>query len=181
MSNDVFAMCDQFEGAQQDAVKRTLQGFIDALPGGDLVVTYGMPSIKVGGSHLISVWGFKDHNSIFPGPASISLLADKVVNYTVSKGTVQFDKDKALPAPLIKAFVKATIQSHNARFPKKDGTFLEYYDNGYLKQKGKYKNGQMHGKWEWYRRDGSLMRTGSFKEGEKTGEWATFTREGTKV
>ena len=181
MSDDVLAMCDQFEGAQRLAVKKTLQGFIDALPGGDLVVTYGMPSIKVGGSHLISVWGFNGHNSIFPGPASISLLADKVLGYTVSKGTVQFDKDKALPASLINAFAKATIQSHNARFPKKDGTFLEYYDNGYLKQKGSYRDGQMQGKWQWYRKDGSLMRTGSFRLGEKTGEWATYSRDGSKV
>lgn len=181
MGDDVLAMCDQFEGAQRDAVKTTLQGFIDALPGGDLVVTYGMPSIKVGGSHLISVWGFKDHNSIFPGPSSIARLADKVVDYTVSKGTVQFDKEKPLPSSLIKAFAKATIASHNARFPKKDGTYFEYYDNGYLKQKGKYRDGQMHGKWEWYRRDGSLMRTGAFNKGEQTGEWATYTRDGKKV
>jgi len=175
--NAVDASFDAFDGAQREALLATFHAFEKALPGGEVVIAWGMPSIKVGTAAVVSLWGFNNHNSIFPGPDAISRVADILVNYTVTKGTVHFDCDKPLSAAMVKAFSQAGIDSINARYPKKDGTFLEFYDNGYRKQQGKYRNGAMHGKWSWWRRDGSLMRTGSFREGEKTGEWVTYGRD----
>jgi uncharacterized protein YdhG (YjbR/CyaY superfamily) len=174
--NAVDARFDAFSGTQREALLRTFQAFEKALPGGEVALAWGMPSIKVGGTSMVSVWGFTAHNSIFPGPDVISRLADTLVNRTVTKGTVHFEKDAPLPPRLVKAFAQAAIDSLNARYPKKDGTFVEYFDNGFTKQQGKYRNGQMHGKWSWWRRDGSLMRTGSFRDGETTGEWITYPR-----
>ena len=179
--NAIDASFDAFDGAQREALLTTFHAFEKALPGGEVVIAWGMPSIKVGTTALVSVWGFNAHNSIFPGPEVISRLAHKLVNHTVTKGTVHFEKDAPLSNSLVKAFAQAGIESINQRYPKKDGTFLEYYDNGYLKQKGSYRDGQMHGKWEWRRRDGSLMRTGQFRLGEKTGQWCTYDRTGRLV
>ena len=179
--NAVDASFDAFSGSQRDALLRTFHAFEKALPGGDVVIAWGMPSIKVGSTAVVSVWGFNAHNSIFPGPDASSRVADKLTGYTVTKGTVHFDKDAPLSPALVKAFAQAAIDSINARYPKKDGTFLEFYDNGFPKQSGKYREGQMHGKWSWWRRDGSLMRTGSFREGEKTGEWVTYDRNSTPI
>jgi uncharacterized protein YdhG (YjbR/CyaY superfamily) len=175
--NAVDSSFDAFEGVQRQALLTTFRAFERALPGATSAISYGMPSIKIGTTPVVSVWGFNAHNSIFPGPDAIARVADKLVNHTVTKGTVHFDRDKPLSSALVKAFAKAGIDSLNARYPKKDGTFLEYYDNGYPKQQGKYRDGQMHGQWSWWRRDGSLMRTGSFREGEKTGEWVTYGRD----
>jgi len=167
----------QFPQPQRTALTTTFSAFLELLPGGEVVITYGLPTIRVGGSHLISVGGFASHNSIFPGPDAISRVGSALVGYSLSKGTVQFERESALPRSLVKKFVSATIASLNSRYPRKDGTFLEFYDTGYTKQQGKYRNGQMHGNWSWWRRDGSLMRTGSFREGEKTGEWVTYGRD----
>ncbi len=52
------------------------------------------------------------------------------------------------------------------------------YDNGLPRFKGEYLNGEMHGYWEFYRKDGSLMRSGNFISGKQTGIWTTYTREG---
>ena len=57
----------------------------------------------------------------------------------------------------------------------------EPYDNGNRRYTGETVNGQMHGYWEFFRKDGSLMRTGSFEHGVQVGKWTTFDRDGTPV
>jgi antitoxin component YwqK of YwqJK toxin-antitoxin module len=52
------------------------------------------------------------------------------------------------------------------------------YDNGLPRFKGDYQNGEMHGFWEFFRKDGSLMRAGSFDNGKQIGVWITYTRDG---
>jgi antitoxin component YwqK of YwqJK toxin-antitoxin module len=56
-----------------------------------------------------------------------------------------------------------------------------YYSNARVKNRGAYVDGEMHGPWEFYRRDGSLMRMGSFDHGRQVGVWRTFDRVGQEV
>jgi antitoxin component YwqK of YwqJK toxin-antitoxin module len=55
------------------------------------------------------------------------------------------------------------------------------YDHGGPKHRGFRLDGEMHGVWEFYRRDGSLMRSGEFKRGKQVGTWRTFDRTGAMV
>ena len=55
------------------------------------------------------------------------------------------------------------------------------YDNGLLRFKGEYLDGEMHGYWEFYRKDGSTMRSGTFDRGIQVGVWKTFDRDGSLV
>lgn len=55
------------------------------------------------------------------------------------------------------------------------------YDNGNPKQRGQRLDGEMHGSWEFYRRDGSIMRSGAFVRGKQVGVWRTFDRSGVVV
>lgn len=50
------------------------------------------------------------------------------------------------------------------------------YDHGNPKHRGFRLDGEMHGNWEFYRRDGSLMRSGEFARGGQMGTWRTFDR-----
>lgn len=58
------------------------------------------------------------------------------------------------------------------------GQYENHYDNGQVKARGGYENSQMHGFWEFFRKDGSIMRSGHFDEGRRVGKWTTFTRDG---
>jgi antitoxin component YwqK of YwqJK toxin-antitoxin module len=58
---------------------------------------------------------------------------------------------------------------------------IDYYDNGKIRFRGANLDGQMHGPWEFFRKDGSLMRTGSFDRGKQVGLWRTYGRDGTVV
>jgi antitoxin component YwqK of YwqJK toxin-antitoxin module len=61
----------------------------------------------------------------------------------------------------------------------KGGYLIKYHANGKTRwSKGKIKNGQPDGYWEWYRIDGTLKRSGHFDKGEKVGEWITYDRKG---
>ena len=58
---------------------------------------------------------------------------------------------------------------------------VDHYDNGQARFRGANLDGQMHGPWEFYRRDGSLMRAGSFERGRQVGIWRTYDRTGRLV
>jgi len=57
----------------------------------------------------------------------------------------------------------------------------ERYDNGEPKIRGAHLEGEMHGAWEFFRRDGSMMRAGSFDRGRQVGIWRTYDRSGNVV
>lgn len=163
--------------AKQAATLQALREQIQKLaPGATEKIFYQMPSFEVSGVILLSYEGFKEHNSIFPGPEVINLLKKDLEKYKTSKGAIQFDIEKLPPLSLIKKIVLTRIKLINASYPKKSGEFLEFYDNGYLKSKGKYLEGEMHGYWEFYRRDSSIMRSGKLSHGQPVGEWTTYPR-----
>ena len=56
-----------------------------------------------------------------------------------------------------------------------------FYQNGLPRFKGEYLDGEMHGDWEFYRKDGTLMRSGDFDLGKQVGVWRTFDRTGKLV
>ena len=56
-----------------------------------------------------------------------------------------------------------------------------FYQNGLPRFKGEYLDGEMHGDWEFYRKDGTLMRSGEFDQGKQVGVWRTFDRTGKRV
>jgi antitoxin component YwqK of YwqJK toxin-antitoxin module len=58
---------------------------------------------------------------------------------------------------------------------------IAHYDDGGIRYRGFQLDGQMHGAWEFFRKDGSLMRSGEFDRGQQVGTWRTFDRGGQVV
>jgi antitoxin component YwqK of YwqJK toxin-antitoxin module len=52
------------------------------------------------------------------------------------------------------------------------------YDNGLPRFKGEYLDEEMHGYWEFFRKDGTLMRSGTFERGAQVGIWTTYDQQG---
>ena len=55
------------------------------------------------------------------------------------------------------------------------------YADGALQSRGFTLDGEMHGRWEFFRRDGSVMRAGEFDRGRQVGVWRTLDRTGRLV
>ena len=66
----------------------------------------------------------------------------------------------------------------NSPEPKPD---IAHYGTGALQSRGFTLGGEMHGAWEFFRKDGSVMRTGAFERGVQVGIWRTFDRAGRLV
>ena len=58
---------------------------------------------------------------------------------------------------------------------------VAYYDTGAVRYRGFQLDGEMHGDWEFLRKDGSVMRSGRFERGRQVGVWRTFDRAGKVV
>lgn len=58
---------------------------------------------------------------------------------------------------------------------------IAYYADGGVRYRGFQLDGEMHGAWEFFRKDGSLMRSGRFEHGQQVGVWKTFDRRGAVV
>jgi uncharacterized protein YdhG (YjbR/CyaY superfamily) len=172
----------KFPKTQQKALLETLKTAEQLFPKAERAIAWGMPTLKIGDDNLCHVMGFKNHNSFFPSSGAISTQFKKdLEKFVVSKGTIQFELEKPFPKALLKKILLARLEQINDSYPKKNGLFVEYYKNGGIKAKGKYKGARMHGKWEFFRIDGSLMRSGSFDNGKQSGLWITFDAKGKKV
>ena len=53
-----------------------------------------------------------------------------------------------------------------------------HYGDGSIQSTGSLLDGEMHGAWEFLRKDGSVMRSGAFDRGRQIGTWRTFDRSG---
>ncbi|HSW79963.1 MAG TPA: DUF1801 domain-containing protein [Candidatus Saccharimonadales bacterium] len=81
----------------------------EVVPEATEVITYGMPGFKYKGKYLVAFNSFKDHLSIFPGAKPTAVLSDKLGEYKLSKGTIQFTLEKPLPDSLIKEMIDVRV------------------------------------------------------------------------
>jgi len=165
--------------AQRKALLATYAQVHKALPGATEKFAWGMPTLDIGGNSVIHIEGFKNHNSIFPGNAALAkALAPYLKNHTITKGTIHFDRDKPFPPATLRRIIRYRVEQINESYPKKSGEFKVFYENGRLKAQGRYKNGRMHGAWQFFRKDGVKLRSGNFKDGNRTGKWITYDTKG---
>jgi len=77
-------------------------------------ISYGIPAFR---SRVVLVWfaAFRKHCSLFPTVAVIEEFRGELKPYTVSKGTIQFPAEKALPESLVKKLVKARVAMADAK------------------------------------------------------------------
>ena len=172
----------KFPAGQRDALGHVRDTIRATLPGAEEVMAWGMPSYRIDGDLVISFSGFAHHNSLFPARQEVrDVLAAELAAYEQTKGTIHFDRDRAMPAALLKKILRTTIDAINDSYPRPNGAMKHFYANGFLQSKGRMKDGALQGAWCWYRKDGSLMRSGAFRNGEKSGVWHTYTADGRQV
>lgn len=177
--SEVDTVIARFPTEQAAALQGTREAILHVLPGAAEGISWGMPTFRIDGDIVMSLMGFREHNSLFPGSAVASQrLVQELADYTITKGTIHFDRDRPFPLPLLKKVLRVRIDEINEGYPKSSGVTKAFYDNGRLKYLGREKDGIMLGRWQWFRRDGTLLRTGEFRRGEKVGTWTTYDASG---
>jgi uncharacterized protein YdhG (YjbR/CyaY superfamily) len=150
------------------------------LPGAQESISYGMPTFKVDSTAVAGIAGFKHHCSYFPYAGEVlEVHAEALRSYDQNKGTLRFPINAPLPLALLRKMLATRLACEHT--PVETGKVRRFYANGFVQFKGVMRNGEMHGAWQWFRKEGSLMRTGHFKNGAQVGTWETWGRNGQLV
>lgn len=96
---------------QRTTLLETWARFRAVLPDGVEAMSYGMPTLKLGGKSIGSIAGFRHHCSYFPHSGSlIASLGDTLGRYDADRGTLRFAIDRPLPKTVLRALVRAKVR-----------------------------------------------------------------------
>ena len=144
---------------QRAALLATRDIVAKALPAAEQSLAWGMPAFRIDGDAVLCFDGFKKHNSLFPmSGAVIEELSGELADFEVSKGTIHFDRDRPMPARLLRTIVAMRVKEIGLSYPRKSGEFKGFYANGQLKVRGRMKGDERRGTWTWFAKDGSVQK-----------------------
>jgi len=81
----------------------------EMLPGGQEVIFYGMPTIKLKGKAIISFNAHKNHIGIYPCSGHVISKIKELESYDTSAGTVRESLKKLLPKSLIQKIIQEKL------------------------------------------------------------------------
>ena len=85
-----------------------------AVPDGEETITYGIPTITLGGKYVVYFAGWKHHISVYPVPVGDEALQQAVEPYKAAKGTLKFPLAKPIPYDLIARVAVELAQARRA-------------------------------------------------------------------
>lgn len=151
------------------------------LPRAEEAIAYGAPAWTVDGIPVVGFTASAKHWSYLPHSGQIvAALGDALAAYETSKGAIKVPAGDTLPKPLVKKLIAARL-AEVAMTPDSKGKARDLYPDGGLKAKGGMKDGELHGAWQWWRKDGTLLRSGTFDRGRQVREWTTYDAAGNVV
>jgi uncharacterized protein YdhG (YjbR/CyaY superfamily) len=74
---------------------------LQAVPGADEKIAYGIPTATFGGKNLISYAVWKTHIGVYPIPEGDEVFQSRIEPYRESKSTARFPLGKPVPLGLI--------------------------------------------------------------------------------
>ena len=94
------------------------QAVKEAAPEAEEVISYQMPAFKQNGI-VVYFAAFKDHIGFFPTASGIEAFKEKLTDFKISKGTVQFPLSKPIPTELVKEMVRFRVKENLSKKGKK--------------------------------------------------------------
>jgi uncharacterized protein YdhG (YjbR/CyaY superfamily) len=101
-----FASVDEYIASQPEAVRsmlRRVRGAIrKAVPDAEEVISYHMPTYKLGGRPMLYFAGWRHHYSLYPATDRlVAALSDELAPHARDKGTIRLPFSEAVPVRLI--------------------------------------------------------------------------------
>jgi uncharacterized protein YdhG (YjbR/CyaY superfamily) len=97
-----------FPQQTQEVLNKIRQTIHSVMPEADQVISYNIPTFKVGGKYVVYFAGYDKHVSVYP--VHQSTLDKELAPYLSGKGTAKFPLDKPIPYDLIKKVAKDLLQ-----------------------------------------------------------------------
>ena len=101
---------------------RELRAFIRKLvPKATEKISYGIPTFELHGN-LVHFAAYASHIGFYPGASGIKKFQIELANYPLSKGTIRFPLDRALPLRLIRRIVLFRVKENTQKAQLKSKT-----------------------------------------------------------
>ena len=106
MAKTDFRSVDDYLAAQtaeaQAVLRQVREAIRRALPDAEEKISYQIPAYRQHGSTFIFFAGWKSHYSMYPvSRALVEALGEELAPYAISKGTIRFPYEGAVPLDLI--------------------------------------------------------------------------------
>ena len=75
------------------------------VPEAEETISYGMPAFEYKGKYLVGFYVYKNHLSLFPTAKPIEALKNKLKDFQLSKGTIQFTLNNTIPSSVIRNII----------------------------------------------------------------------------
>lgn len=102
---------------QRKALEHLRKQILAAAPGAEEHFGYGLPGFKYNGHPMLYIGAAKNHCALY-GSVPVG-FKERLKDFTVSKGAIQFTPEKPLPAALVKDIVKAKCAEIEVRWPER--------------------------------------------------------------
>jgi uncharacterized protein YdhG (YjbR/CyaY superfamily) len=114
-----FASVDAYIASFPDDVRPLLESvratMRAAAPGTEEVISYGIPTFKLGGAYVAYFSGWKKHLAVYPIPSGDEGLTAELAPYVKGAGTLRFPYAKPIPLDLIRRVTEALMAERRAR------------------------------------------------------------------
>jgi uncharacterized protein YdhG (YjbR/CyaY superfamily) len=92
---------------QRAALQRVVDVAMRVAPEAEEGTSYGIPALRLDGRPLIGVTASARHLSLFPfSPAVVEAVTPELDGFWLSKGTIRFTPDHALPEDVVERVVR---------------------------------------------------------------------------
>lgn len=116
-SDPVDAYLEGFEGAARTALEELRELLRDAVPGATETMAYGIPTLDLGGDHVVHFAGFARHVGLYPTPSGTAAFDAELALYARGKGSVRFPLGEPLPTDLIRRIAEFRVQEVSGAAP----------------------------------------------------------------
>jgi len=102
--------------AAQPALRRVRRIVRSLLPDAEETISYGIPTYKLHGEHVVYFAGWKRHWSLYPVTDAVrARVGSEIESYEVRKGTVRFPLADPVPTRLVERIVRTLARAAEAR------------------------------------------------------------------
>ena len=98
------------DAEQKAALQKLRQAIQKIVPQSEETISYGLPAFSLDGKAFAAFAAAKKHCSLFPMSGSVvGKLSKDLKNFETSKGSIHFQPDKPIPAPLLRKIIKMRL------------------------------------------------------------------------
>lgn len=94
----------QFNPESQERLQTIRRLVKEICPQAEETISYGIPTFKFHGN-LVHMAAYQNHLGFYPGPTGIEFIRDQLLDYKLSKGTIQFPNNRELPLEIIREII----------------------------------------------------------------------------